>query len=135
MCERLSIYYRKNRRENGGFFAHFMSIIIFPVSVLIVHFPPDSVFGTLTRPVSLLVENILSERKEPVTSPVDVFTNISAPSHASKETSPVLLSTEMLPFAITFLNVKAKKLKKEVMLKNENLKKHQCLLKQRLAYH
>ena len=92
--------------------------LIFPVAVLISHLPPSDVFGTSTLPVPVSVINTLSVRKLPVTSPVDVFTYISAASQPSKLTSPVLLSTEsfssaitpsremfpVLPFDITFLH-------------------------------
>ena len=80
---------------------HAIVILIFPVPVLISHFPPVAVFGTSTLPVPVSVINTLSVIKVPVTFPVVVFIYISAASHSPNFTFPVLLSKENVFAAIT----------------------------------
>ena len=80
-------------------------MLISPVSVVISHFPPDVVLGTLILPVEVSVMNTFSESNVPVTSPVSVFTDISVASLPSSLTSPVSLSIEIVPVTITFFKI------------------------------
>ena len=75
------------------------------MSVFISHLPPVVEFGTFTLPVSVSAIKILSERNAPETSPVSVFTYISAASHPLKYTSPVLLSIKNFSMATTLLKI------------------------------
>ena len=80
-------------------------MLILPVAVVISHFPPDVVLGTLIQPVEVSVMNTFSESNVPVTSPVSVFTDISIASLPSNLTSPVSLLIEIVPVATTFFKV------------------------------
>ena len=80
-----------------------MVILISPVSVLISHFPPEVVFGTLTRPVSVSVINNLSERRLPQTLPVSVITEISPASQWLNVISPVVRRIVKFSDAITLV--------------------------------
>ena len=76
-----------------------------PVEVVISHLPPLVRRGTSTFPVLVSAKTILSERKEPRTSPVVVFANTDAASHLLKVMSPVVATRSNLPSAITSLRV------------------------------
>lgn len=69
-------------------------MLISPVLVVISHLPPVTVDGTLMLPVLVLVINILSVSKVPVTLPVEVLTVILLASQSLNLTLPVLLSIE-----------------------------------------
>ena len=80
--------------------------VMFPVEVMISHFPPVVLLGMLIAPVEDSVKNILSDSKVPLTFPVEVLKKSSEASHFSILISPVLLFAEILFFTITLFKVR-----------------------------